>query len=283
VPVTPRPARRFVDLSHGQLHYWECTPAEVADAPPLVLLHASPLSARSLVPLAVALASRRRVLALDLPGNGDSEALGTPTPAVGDFVTALAEAVDTLAPGQFDLYGNHTGASMALGLAVRRPGRIRRLVLEGVAIFDDERRASLLAHGAAGVAPDRQGCHALWTWQFVRDSYLFWPWFEPTAENRRALGLPDADVLNERFVEVIKALGTYHQSHNAAIAHHHEDDLRALNDLPTLLLATPGDVLRRATEAAAALVPSGRFVELHGGVPGDRGPVLDGWLRRSAT
>lgn len=249
--TSQRPAkRRFIDLDHGQVHYWDLPTRDDSEAP-LIMLHASPLSGRSLLPLASHLSPDRHVILLDLPGNGDSDGLGLPDPTVDDYAAVLADVVGALAPGGADLYGMHTGASMALGLALHTPGRVLRLVLEGLASFEAELRDIMLEHQAPVVVPDLEGRHLLWAWQYLRDSYLFFPWFDHRAERRRPLGLPAAEVLHERFVDVAKALGTYRHSYRASIRYPGIEKLGELHGLAVLLLATPSDMLRQATQAAA--------------------------------
>jgi pimeloyl-ACP methyl ester carboxylesterase len=82
--------------------------------PRLVLLH--PLGANRHVwdPVIARLAAEREVLAVDLPGFGDSPSLnggGPPTPA------ALAEALSTELPGPYHVAGNSLGGWVALELA----------------------------------------------------------------------------------------------------------------------------------------------------------------------
>lgn len=272
--------RRFLDLPHGQVHYWDLPATPDPASPvvsPLLMLHASPLSGRSLVPLARELTPKRRAIVLDLPGNGDSEPLGLSEPGVDDFALVLGQVVDALTPDGADVYGMHTGASMAVALALLAPRGVRRLVLEGLASFDPDLRDRMLVHQAPVVAPDPGGLHVLWAWQYVRDSCLFFPWFERDAAHRRPLGLPGADALHERFVDVVKAFGTYRHSYRASIAYNGVEHLQQLTGTPVLMLATASDMLRSLTEAAAVSVGAD-FMEV-----ADAGPVAGGPNGRATT
>ncbi len=250
VTNAPRAKRRFIDLYHGQMHYWDL-PAHDGRKAPLIMFHPSPLSGRCLLPLASHFSADRRLILVDLPGNGDSDELGVADPTVEDFVAVLADVVGELAPGGADLYGMHTGASMALGLALHSPRLAHRLVLEGLASFEPELRDLLLEHQAPVVTADLEGRHLLWVWQYLRDSYLFFPWFDHRAECRRPLGLPSPDVLHERFVDVVKALSTYRQSYRASIGYPGIDKLGGLVGIQVLLLAGSSDMLKDATRTAA--------------------------------
>src|SRR5207248_1706581 len=99
-----------------------------------ILLHASPGSARMLRPLLVAMAATRRTLALDTRGNGDSTALAIDEPDIADFAVATLEAIDALHIGEFDLFGTHTGASIAAEIAIESPARVRHLILDSIGL-----------------------------------------------------------------------------------------------------------------------------------------------------
>src|SRR5689334_16210766 len=63
--------RAYASIASGQVHY-----AEAGEGPPLLLLHSVPRSARSFRLLQPRLAHAFRTLAPDLPGFGQSDALG---------------------------------------------------------------------------------------------------------------------------------------------------------------------------------------------------------------
>jgi pimeloyl-ACP methyl ester carboxylesterase len=89
---------------------------------PLVLLHGLGASRRSWDPVLPALASRFDVIAVDLPGFGDSAPLPGPgevPPAV--LAQSVADLLDTLGVSEPHLAGNSLGGWVALELASRRP------------------------------------------------------------------------------------------------------------------------------------------------------------------
>ena len=87
----------------------------------------------------------------------------------------------------------------------------------------------MLEHYAPPVKIDHQGSQLHWIWHFVRDVYLFWPWYKPDAAHARRVGLPGADELHDKVVEVLKAARTYHLSYRAAIAYDKEPRLPLVN------------------------------------------------------
>jgi pimeloyl-ACP methyl ester carboxylesterase len=94
---------------------------------PVVLLHALGSSARTWSRFAAGLP--RTSIALDLPGHGTAPHTGDYSfPAMADHVRDAITGHDTV-----DVVGHSMGGAVALFLAMRDPGLVRRLVIEDVA------------------------------------------------------------------------------------------------------------------------------------------------------
>jgi pimeloyl-ACP methyl ester carboxylesterase len=124
--------------------------------PPIVLVHGLNANARYWTGTAAVLSSRRRVLALDQRGHGETGALRGGYALTNTRADLLAW-LDALALEQIDLVGHSWGGKVALDFAAAHPTRVRRLVLadpvppQGLHWFI--RRG---AWGAAGIfAPER--------------------------------------------------------------------------------------------------------------------------------
>jgi len=99
-----------------------------ASAPPVVLLHGLGGGGGGWDEVAAALAGSWRVYAVDLRGHGGSDWPGEYTlPLLRDDMVRF---LDTLGLAQVDLVGHSIGGAVAYLLAMRHPGRVRRLVLE---------------------------------------------------------------------------------------------------------------------------------------------------------
>jgi pimeloyl-ACP methyl ester carboxylesterase len=144
-------------------------PGPATTTPPLVLLPGIPGSARGEAGLARALATRRHVIAVDLPGFGASSLPGD-LDAAG-IADAIGAVLDRLDIGPCDLVGLHESASIACALRRRSPGA---LVL--VDPVPDTSRAALVQH-MTDVTPRREGGHLLAAWHQLRDTGLWRPWF----------------------------------------------------------------------------------------------------------
>ncbi len=103
---------------------------EAGAGPPLLLLHGHEQSATTWRWVIPALARTHRVLALSLPGHGQSgPAAGVHAPGadLAPFVAAFLVAAGVEAP--VDLVGHSAGGAIALRLALADPARIRTLTL----------------------------------------------------------------------------------------------------------------------------------------------------------
>lgn len=94
---------------------------------PVVLLHGLGLSRHVFAPVVPALASRFRIVSLDLRGHGASPAPDPPGP-YSDHEDVLA-TLDALGLGQVDVVGLSLGGMVAVDLALAQPARVRRLAL----------------------------------------------------------------------------------------------------------------------------------------------------------
>jgi 2-succinyl-6-hydroxy-2,4-cyclohexadiene-1-carboxylate synthase len=98
------------------------------DGPPLLLLHGFTGNRTSFAHLRPWLAPHAAVVAVDLPGHGESAA--EEDTSFASTLAALIALLDSLGLEAVDVAGYSLGARVALGLAAEWSGRIRRLVLE---------------------------------------------------------------------------------------------------------------------------------------------------------
>lgn len=246
--------RGFVSIAEGQVHYRSTPGPAGAAARPLWMVHASPSSSIALVGLMRELGRTRRVIAPDTLGNGDSAPALPATPDIAYYADASLRVMDALGIGQADLYGSHTGAHIVTEMALARPDRFGRVVLDGIAMFSDEDKRDFLAHYAPAVQPDAFGTQFHWAWHFVRDQGWFFPWFRRDADHNRGAAMPSAEALHDSVVEVLKAVRTYHHAYRAAFAHPDRERLPRLRR-PTLVMANRSDPLRKGVAEAGLLVP----------------------------
>lgn len=258
--------RAFVRLPGGLVHLRHVE----GDSRPLLLLHASPGSSRGLEGLMTALAGQGgapRLIAPDMPGNGDSADLAPEAPDLRWYADALAALLDAMGLETVDIYGSHTGARLACEMGAVHPGRVGRIVFDGIGEYSDEMKAVLLRDYAPVMQPDDYGRQLLWAFNFVRDQALHFPHFMRDPEHRlMTRAVPDAAALHGSVLEVLKGLTSYHKAYRAAFAYRTTERL-PLVKAPSLLLQAANDLpwLNASGDTLAALMAD---VEL-APVPGD--------------
>jgi pimeloyl-ACP methyl ester carboxylesterase len=125
-PAAPLPqgfTSHFIDVNGASIHYVEGGSGSV-----VVLLHGWPQTWRAWRKLMPLLASRHHVIAVDMPGLGDSG-----TPSTGYDKRSLARDVRALLVGlghqQVILVGHDLGAAVAYAFARQFPNAVTRLVV----------------------------------------------------------------------------------------------------------------------------------------------------------
>lgn len=112
-------------LPAGKLHY-----TDTGDGDPLILLHANPGDSRDFDAVIPALAEKFRVLALDWPGYGKSDAPSPPASAsIPLYLSVIVTLMDALSITRASFIGNSMGGNVAARLAATAPDRVSRLVL----------------------------------------------------------------------------------------------------------------------------------------------------------
>lgn len=110
---------------------------------PLLLIHGVGMRLEAWEPQMAALSSTHRVIALDLPGHGASDALPAGSPLEA-FVEWLGRTIDELGLGAINLAGHSMGALVSGGAAATFGPRIRRVaLLNGVHRRSPEARAAV--------------------------------------------------------------------------------------------------------------------------------------------
>lgn len=113
--------------------------------PPLLLLHGFTGCVRNWSPLMPDLAKNHTVVAVDLPGHGQTD---SPTDLgfyrIGPVAAELVQIMDNLGHDRFNLLGYSMGGRLALYMAARHPEKVDKLILESASPglkTSDERNA----------------------------------------------------------------------------------------------------------------------------------------------
>ncbi len=219
---------------------------EAGAGEPLLLIHGVGMRAEAWGPQIAALARDFRVIAVDMPGHGESDPLPG-TPELPDYVAWAARVIQALGLGPVSVAGHSMGALIAGGLAVERPDLIRRAaLLNGVHRRTPEARAAVLAR-AAEIAAGAGGIEA----PLAR-------WFSP-----------EEAALRDQVAGWLRAVSaTGYASAYRAFARGDAVYSDRLSEIrcPLLVLTADGDAnsTPAMTEAMAAMAPQGRAVVIRG-------------------
>lgn len=132
------PDARYVHTRSGRSIYTEVRGPAEGTSTPVLLVHGFASNHDVWDPLEPSLRERRRTINVDLPGFGWSSRTDgdySPTALANDLVDVL-DAVDTHGP--VDVVAHSWGSSVSLALSLDHPDRVRRVVLVGAWIYDEQ-------------------------------------------------------------------------------------------------------------------------------------------------
>jgi len=256
-----RVTRHFVRVGDREVHY-----RRTGKGPPFVLFHSSPQSAAFVMPALMPLAEHWTLIGFDTPGYGGSDPLANDAPSAGDYADAAAEAMAALGIARAPVYGTHTGAHIAMELALRHPHRVAGLVLDGVSFNTPEEAKERYDNYAPEFAPTTDGAHLAWAWQHTRDQIVFYPWFRSEKERRLDAAMAPADYIHDIVLWKMAAAG-YWLGYRAAFSHDSRAALYKVG-VPTTVVAKVGDVLAPEAKRLSGLPDNIRVLETG----------KDGWL-----
>jgi pimeloyl-ACP methyl ester carboxylesterase len=121
------------------------------NGPPVLLLHGIASSLYTWKDVLPALAARHDVIAVDLPGFGDS---AVPSHASGDLIVrSVVGLMDRLGIARASIVGNSLGGAIAIAIAARLPDRVDGVVLIDAAGYNFARADRPLLLRMAGGIP----------------------------------------------------------------------------------------------------------------------------------
>ena len=200
------------------------------------------------------------------PEYGDSCGTARTLADYADEAIAVLDALGEEEP--VDIWGNHTGALIGMELAIRHPDRVRRLVMDGITIFEPAESADILARYLPPFELDDYGAHLLRAWGMRHDMILFWPWYRTNAAGWRAHGALEPTALHAVTMELLRSGPTFRTAYDAAFRYPTAARLPLLT-VPALLTVLASDPLAGAADEACRLLPSLQRVSIGGYGPDD--------------
>ncbi|MDQ6639532.1 MAG: alpha/beta hydrolase [Pseudomonadota bacterium] len=254
------PVRRaYADVAHGQMHYAECVAADAAlgaragrdDATPFVLLHQTPRSWREYAEVLPLLGARRRAIAIDTAGFGESDSVPGAA-GIETWADAALQLLDAIGIERAHLVGHHTGGVVAVEMTARAPARVASLTLSSTPYTSEAfRRAREGRPAIDAVVPSDDGSHLAALWQKRQPFY--------------PRGRPD---LLQAFVADALKVGDVEAGHRAVASFRMEDRIAAARAVPVLIVHASDDPFAAPHLAEwRHLLPAARITTIAGGVP----------------
>lgn len=166
---------KWVDIDGYRLAYLE----RPADGETIVLLHGFASEKDAWTRFARHIPDHYRVIAVDLPGHGDSSRRIDEIHDVPYLVARLAQGLDAMGVGRFHIAGNSLGGMAALLYAHAHPDRVLTLGLfaaAGVDPPDESAFERMLAEGRNPlIVDDRDSFDALMDMVFEEAPLMPWP------------------------------------------------------------------------------------------------------------
>ncbi len=214
-PVPGKLWGEYVQVGGGSLY---CRRNTDGEGRPILFIHASAASSFAMDRYMEPLIGRRPVLAIDLPGNGESEnPMGELT--VEKQASFLAEAVHALGYDDVDVFGTWGGGTVAVELAVQHPDLVKHVAVPNIMTMELKGKAldEMSAKYTPDIPFDDFGAHWVFAWNMVRDQELFNPWYERKAANISRNPNPDIapEVIHRRTLDLFKCYDIYQDAYKA--------------------------------------------------------------------
>lgn len=175
-----------------------------SDTPTLVLLPGAGESKALFERLITFLSAAHNVIALDLPGQGDSERLDHPPATVAEISEFIHQALGALAITNYCVAGHGLGGRIAawlVGNHYATRGAALNINTQPDTLTDD-----WLANFASDLTPVWDGAHLVRAFKIARWEQVYTPWFNRTiAGRKRPGGVLEPAAIHQRAVNMLKA------------------------------------------------------------------------------
>ncbi len=224
------------------MHYYTC-----GTGPALLLLHPSPASAESYLPLLETLGNHVTAIAIDTLGYGHSDRPPSQPTDLSPYVDALDRFCEALNIDKAIVYGSATGAQIALEFSKQHAERCASTILDNCADFPESECEAILDGYFPDLAIDYSGAHLTRIWTMALDLHRFFPWhWHYRTEARLPARDLDANALQLMALQYLQSGPEYDWAYRAAFANERLDNLLATH-ARTTILRSASSVLKRYT------------------------------------
>ena len=219
----------FCTVKNRKLHF-----LKAGKGAPIVLLHPSPSSAKSMIPFIKELAPFFTVIAIDTPGYGTSDLMPIKPKGLKAYCKYLRPFLKKMGLTKFAIYGSATGAQLAIRYCLEYPYQITNLYIDNAAHFSNDMRDRILKKYFPDISPKYDGSHLMTIWTMVHDLFVFFPWCFSEEQYRVEKSFPPNFVLHQIALEYMLAGKNYDLAYRAAFHHEKAEYVQQLKPTTTL-------------------------------------------------
>lgn len=225
--------------------------------PLMFLLHPSPRNSKMMLPLMQELASHFTVIAPDTPGYGFSDRLPNTVQTVYDYIPFFHNFFLSF-DHSFLLYGNATGAQLAIAYTIKHPIQVKHLFTDNAVIFTEDETADMIEN----YFPVIPGIDSnTFIKNMVKQSCLFFPWYKHEATCRIGYDLPPEAIIDDIVNDYLLAGTGYGTAYQAAMLHERPEYLLQIAAPATFFQWQASPVLNYMRRITQANVPSNICIE----------------------
>jgi len=230
--------RAYADIAEGQMHY-----RTEGSGEPLLLLHMAVSSSDEFTRIMHLLSKKYCVIAPDFLGSGDSD----PSPSeynVIDHACTIAGFMDVLHIKKANIIGHHLGSIVAAELEIKWPERVNKLVLSGIGYRPEPDECVPFEDPPdfmSRVEIKSDGSHLMEWWRRT----TLWGDYSP-------------EILEERFIEYVKACPRGEEAHWAAMNFDPKIRLMLIK-CPTLVVSATYDPFFSVAKNVRGFIPGSKL------------------------
>ena len=209
---------------------------------PIILLHASPRSGKMLEEFGDMLSNHFNVIIPDLPGYGYSESIPQKVATMNDVVPYLKEFISAIFLKKPHIYGTAMGAQLGIAYALTYPNDIKNLYLDNPAHFSEEEFHQISENYFVDLTPKKDGSHLQILWTHVKESMMYFPWYDHSPENQFSTDEPSPTIISEIANDYLVAGIRYDELYRAAFKHERVEKIQRLS-VPTIIFKWKTSIL----------------------------------------
>ncbi len=205
VNIPQATGRYYLAQDDARIHVREYNPAQQASEPTILLLPPWPGSHRDVAELASLLARKRRVIVVDLPGQGDGAPLSaemqTPDSLLAHMSNALEKAISYLGLERPHVIAHQGSARILQYLCTTRRNQFGRIAMLAPRMSPQDKTSEF----RCGDMMMENGAHLMQIWHDLRQAELFFPADSSHPDQALAAGRSlSPQILWRRFIGAVK-------------------------------------------------------------------------------